>query len=138
MTDDALKLTIKQEAFARAYVETGNASEAYRRSYNVKEDAKPEGIWVDACKLLHTPNVSLRVAELQAEVQSAQSAKKIEPRLLHGGSYRTDRGMLGDGLRDESRHRGVGRGRGWTARGGRARGGRLRLVRCDQLGCRRC
>ena len=25
------KLTIKQEAFARAYVETGNASEAYRR-----------------------------------------------------------------------------------------------------------
>ena len=26
-----LKLTIKQEAFARAYVETGNASEAYRR-----------------------------------------------------------------------------------------------------------
>ena len=29
-----LKLTIKQEAFARAYVETGNASEAYRRAYN--------------------------------------------------------------------------------------------------------
>ena len=30
------KLTIKQEAFARAYVETGNASEAYRRAYNAE------------------------------------------------------------------------------------------------------
>ena len=30
------KLTIKQEAFARAYVETGNASEAYSRAYNAE------------------------------------------------------------------------------------------------------
>ncbi|MHA0947931.1 terminase small subunit [Enterobacter ludwigii] len=26
-------LTIKQEAFCQAYIETGNASEAYRRGY---------------------------------------------------------------------------------------------------------
>ena len=28
------KLTPKQEAFILAYLETGNASEAYRRAYN--------------------------------------------------------------------------------------------------------
>lgn len=59
-------LTPKQEAFALAYVETSNASEAYRQCYDVKPDAKPEGIWVDACKLLATPKVALRVAQIQA------------------------------------------------------------------------
>ena len=34
-------LTPKQEAFACAYVETGNASEAYRRAYDVAPDCKP-------------------------------------------------------------------------------------------------
>lgn len=58
-------MTPKQEAFARAYVETGNASEAYRRAYNVKSDAKPEGIHVNACKLLSDTNVALRVSQLQ-------------------------------------------------------------------------
>lgn len=42
-----LKLTIKQEAFARAYVETGNASEAYRRAYDAAR-MKPEVIAVKA------------------------------------------------------------------------------------------
>ena len=32
----ARPLTEKQEAFCRAFVETGNASEAYRRSYDAK------------------------------------------------------------------------------------------------------
>ena len=34
------RLTPKQEAFCLAYVETGNASEAYRRAYNA-ENMKP-------------------------------------------------------------------------------------------------
>lgn len=59
------RLTPKQEAFALAYLETGNASEAYRRSYNCKPDAKPEGIAVNASKLLSDANVALRVAQLQ-------------------------------------------------------------------------
>ena len=61
------KLTPKQEAFALKYVECGNASEAYRTCYDVKLDAKPEGIWVDACKALAVPKVSQRVYELQAK-----------------------------------------------------------------------
>lgn len=57
-------LTPKQEAFAQAYVETGNASEAYRRAYNA-EAMKPNVISVKACELLSSGKVSVRVAELR-------------------------------------------------------------------------
>lgn len=60
-----MPLTPKQEAFALAYVETGNASEAYRRSYNA-EKMKPSVIAVKASELLAHGNVAVRVAELQA------------------------------------------------------------------------
>lgn len=55
----------KQEAFAQAYFETGNASEAYRRAYPGSEKWKPESIHVKASKLLATAKVQLRVAQLQ-------------------------------------------------------------------------
>lgn len=58
-------LTAKREAFAVAYVETGNASEAYRRAYST-ENFKPESINVNASKLLADAKVSQRVKELQA------------------------------------------------------------------------
>lgn len=59
-------LTPKQEAFALAYVETGNASEAYRRAYDA-ERMKPAVIAVKACELLANGNVAVRVSEIQAE-----------------------------------------------------------------------
>lgn len=59
-----MALTPKQEAFALAYVETGNASEAYRRAYNAVK-MKPAVIAVKACELLAHGNVSVRVAQLQ-------------------------------------------------------------------------
>lgn len=62
-----MALTPKQEAFALAYVETGNASEAYRRSYNA-EKMKPEVIAVKASELLAHGKVSVRVKELQADL----------------------------------------------------------------------
>jgi phage terminase small subunit len=58
-------MTPKQEAFCLAYVETGNASEAYRRAYDA-ENMSAEAVAVEASKLLKRPNVALRVAELQA------------------------------------------------------------------------
>ena len=61
------KLTPKQEAFAAAFIETSNASEAYRTAYDVREDTKPESIWVNASKLLSDAKVAQRVAELQQE-----------------------------------------------------------------------
>ena len=38
-----MKLTIKQEKFCNLYIELGNASEAYRQSYNC-EKMKPESV----------------------------------------------------------------------------------------------
>lgn len=62
------KLTPKQEAFALAYVETGNASEAYRQSYNA-ENMSQDAIKVEACRTLAKPNVALTVANIQMAAQ---------------------------------------------------------------------
>lgn len=61
-----MALTPKQEAFALAYVETGNASEAYRRSYSAAK-MKPASVAVNASKLLADAKVALRVQALQAK-----------------------------------------------------------------------
>ena len=61
-----MALTQKQENFCLKYVETGNASEAYRFAYNA-ENMKPESVQVSACRLLDKANVKLRVRELKAE-----------------------------------------------------------------------
>lgn len=62
------KLTPKQEAFAKAYIETGNASEAYRRSYNASR-MKDQAVHVNASKLLANAKVALRVQALQTAHQ---------------------------------------------------------------------
>lgn len=61
-------LTIKQEAFCQAYIETGNASEAYRTAY-AADKMKAEAIHVNASKLLDNAKVALRVKELQGEIK---------------------------------------------------------------------
>lgn len=60
-----MSLTIKQERFCMVYVETGNASEAYRQSYNA-ENMKEASINVNACKLLADAKITLRVKELKS------------------------------------------------------------------------
>jgi phage terminase small subunit len=57
-------LTPKQEEFVRAYVDTSCASTAYRRAYNA-EGMKDNSIHVNACKLLKSAKVALRINELQ-------------------------------------------------------------------------
>lgn len=57
-------LTPKQEKFCQKYLETGNASEAYRQAYNAK-NMKPEAINVNASKLLANTKIALRVETLQ-------------------------------------------------------------------------
>lgn len=59
-------LTLKQEAFCQAYIETGNASEAYRMAYQA-EGMKPEVVNVKAAELLKNGKVSVRVDELKEE-----------------------------------------------------------------------
>ena len=66
MSDD---LTQKQEAFCLAYLETGNAAEAYRRAYDVAEAAKDSWIYVEATQLLDNPKITLRLEQLQEEAK---------------------------------------------------------------------
>lgn len=61
-------LTIKQEAFCQAYIETGNASEAYRTAY-AADKMKAEAIHVKASELLSNGKISVRVKELQGEIK---------------------------------------------------------------------
>lgn len=62
MTDH---LTPKQELFCQKYVESGNASEAYREAYNT-ERMKPETVNREAFELLQNPKIAARVEELKA------------------------------------------------------------------------
>lgn len=61
-------LTPKQEAFCQAYIETGNASEAYRTAY-AADKMKPETVHVKANELLRNGKVTVRVSELQGEIK---------------------------------------------------------------------
>ena len=70
MTD---KLTPKQETFAMAYVESGNASKAYKTAYNVNENTSDNSISVEASKLKNNPKITLRIEELQELAQERHS-----------------------------------------------------------------
>jgi hypothetical protein len=71
MTDQDLTLTQKQERFCIEYLATGNASEAYRRSYSPGEDTLPSTIHRSAHDMLRHEGVKARLAELRAEVAEA-------------------------------------------------------------------
>ncbi|WP_347261433.1 terminase small subunit [Rudaea sp.] len=61
-------MTPKQEAFCRAYVETGNQSEAYRRAYDA-EGMKPETVNRKAAEVFANGKVTARLAEFHAEMR---------------------------------------------------------------------
>lgn len=63
-------LTIKQENFCLAYIETGNASEAYRRAYNV-DRMKPDSINREAKALIDNPKIASRLEELRKPAREA-------------------------------------------------------------------
>lgn len=69
-------LTIKQENFCLSYLETGSASEAYRRAYNA-ENMKPETVNRAAKELLDNPKITARLDELRKPItDSAQVTLK--------------------------------------------------------------
>lgn len=57
-------LTPKQESFCQQYIETGNASEAYRQSYDVSS-MKPESVNRAAKELIDNPKITSRIAKLE-------------------------------------------------------------------------
>lgn len=62
-----MALTPKQENFCLAYLETGNASEAYRRSYDA-ENMTPESVNRKAKELIDNGKITARLEELRAPV----------------------------------------------------------------------
>ena len=63
---DKIKLTPKQEKFCQVYIETGNASEAYRQAYNASR-TKPEVVAVKASQMLaNNGKVAVRIDALRA------------------------------------------------------------------------
>jgi hypothetical protein len=68
-------LTKKQHDFCIAFVETGNASEAYRRTYSC-DRRNSQTIRTNAQRLLHTDAVAAKIASLQNEIDSA-AVKKL-------------------------------------------------------------
>ena len=77
------ELTPKQEKFCLAYIETGNASEAYRQAYNA-EKMKPAVISVKASELLANGKIAVRVSELR------EPAAKMAQVTLEGHLQRLD------------------------------------------------
>ena len=75
-----MDMTPKQEQFARLYVETGNASEAYRQAYNA-DNMKPETVTNEAYKLLQDPDISAMVDGLKEEARQRHAVTVDD--LLH-------------------------------------------------------
>jgi phage terminase small subunit len=67
VSDQKSKLTEKQESFCRAFLETGNASEAYRQSYDASKMSEA-CLNVKACELLKSGKISVRLEELRAPI----------------------------------------------------------------------
>ena len=61
-------LTIKQEAFCQAYVELGDASEAYRKAYDA-DKMKPESVHRKAKEVKDNGKVTARIEQLQGEIK---------------------------------------------------------------------
>ena len=86
------KLTPKQEVFILAYLETGNASEAYRRAYNAL-GMNAATVNREAHSLLEHPKVAPRLKELrnrvtnQAVEQVALSRPWVLDRLMRHAQF---------------------------------------------------
>jgi len=69
------KLTPKQAKFCDEYIETGNASESYRRAYNASR-MKTETIHRRAKDMLRHGTVSARIQQLQEKFRKAHDVEK--------------------------------------------------------------
>lgn len=70
-------LTIKQENFCNYYIESGNASEAYRRAFSC-DKMKSESVNRLAFELLNNIKIASRVKELKEELKKKSDITKEE------------------------------------------------------------
>jgi len=77
LTKDKPMITQKQANFCDLYIETGNASEAYRRSYSC-DNSKDSTITRQAHELLKNPNITARLKTIQDDLKTHSDIKKNE------------------------------------------------------------
>lgn len=87
--DARIKLTQKQEAFCIAYIECGNASDAYRSAYNA-EKMKPETIHVKASELMANGKIAVRLKQLNSKAVTDAVMTRQEALERLSGIARTD------------------------------------------------
>lgn len=73
--DKPLKLTVKEELFAQNYIKTGNASKAFRLSYNAKK-MLDKTITEKSSRLLKKCNISARIKQLQDKLAEKHDISK--------------------------------------------------------------
>jgi len=73
--DKPVKLTVKEELFAQNYIKTGNASEAFRLSYNAKK-MLDKTITEKSSRLLKKSNISARIKQLQDKLAEKHDISK--------------------------------------------------------------
>lgn len=71
-------LNKNREYFCNYYIESGNASEAYRKAYPKSVKWKEEAVWAAGSNLLKNEAVSERINELQEELKNKSDIKKEE------------------------------------------------------------
>jgi hypothetical protein len=62
------RLTLKQEAFCIAFIETNDGVRAYQRAYNCKSESNARSAYKEAHRLIHLPHTAARIAALRREV----------------------------------------------------------------------
>lgn len=72
----AMKLTPKQQAFADYYIQSGNATESYKKAY--ESCKKDESAMVNGSKLLRNAKVVKYIEERQKEIDSTRTADMKE------------------------------------------------------------
>ena len=86
-------MTPKQEAFCLAYIELGNASEAYRQVYDANR-MKPETVNRKAKELMDNGKITARIAELR-RVAAEAATLTLETHLKALAELRNEARKLG-------------------------------------------
>lgn len=83
------KLTVKQEKFVRAYVESGNATQAYMKAYSTK-NMKQATINNNAYMLLNRSDIKASVKKLKHELSKKDIITKEEMLKTYAEMYRAN------------------------------------------------
>lgn len=88
------KLTPKQERFCTHYIESGNASDAYRQAYSAYQ-SKPQTIHREAKRLIDQPKIAHRIVQLQ-DIATKQTKVRLDAHLedlkaIRNGAVRDER-----------------------------------------------